>query len=218
MLIQDSIDELLLSLDIGQIEPSLIWPVLRTIAQSCERWQTSPNTTLPPARSSDNQRLLTELNREKEGGASHVIDVESHDDGASVTASHVTGHVTPEAVEEFFLQYHREKQYREKEGNLSDSSASKQDSHGGVDENEKDVEEEDPYNQRKELSPLSRTVVEVMQRCGHHMSMEPPTLRLVVMETLTHCMLALQHEQVSLNIYTPSQPLKYPSPRTNEEK
>lgn len=122
---------------------------------------------------------------------SHVANYDSD------AASHETGHVTPEAVEEFFLQYHREKQRREEErlGDLGESesnqSASKQDIHGGGDE------EDDPYNQRKELSPLSHTTVELMQRCGHHMSAEPPTLQLMVLETLTHCILALQHEQVS---------------------
>ena len=201
LLIQDSIDELLLSLDVRQIEPSLIWPVLRTLAWSCERWRSSSNvTTSPsaPASSSNSQGTLTELSREKEGGASHVIDAESRvTDYGSDAASHETDHVTPEAVEEFFLQYHREKQRREEErlGDLGESelnqSASKQDIRGGGDE------EDDPYNQRKELSPLSHTAVELMQRCGHHMSVEPPPLRLVVLETLTHCILALQYEQVS---------------------
>ena len=203
LLIQDSIDELFLSLDIRQIEPNLIWPVLRTLAQSCERWRTvsktiptpsSSSSTPPPDNSSATQ---TELRREKKGGASHVISDESHmtkynSDGGS--------HVTPEAVEEFFLQYHKEKQRREEEGDFSESelnqSASKEDSHGGGDENE----EEDPYNQRRELSPLSRTAVEVMQRCGHHMSMEPPSLRLIVLDTLSHSILSLQHEQVSSEI------------------
>ena len=203
-LVQDSIDELFLSLDVRQIEPSLVWPVLRTLAQSCERWRTVPKTTPnpstpPPASSSSSNThgTLTESSREKEGGASHVISDESHvtnydSDGGS--------HVTPEAVEEFFLQYHKEKQRREEEGEFSESElnecASKEDSHGGGGENE----EEDPYNQRRELSPLSRTAVEVMQRCSHHMSTEPPSLRLVVLDTLSHSILALQHEQVSSEI------------------
>ena len=201
LLIQDSIDELFLSLDVRQIEPNLIWPVLRTLAESCERWRTLPKMTSTPSsstplpdNSSATQGMLTKL---KEGGASHVISDESHvtkydSDGGS--------HVTPEAVEEFFLQYHKEKQRREKEGDFSESelnqSTSKEDSHGGGDEND----EEDPYNQRRELSPLSRTAVEVMQRCGHHMSMEPPSLRLIVLDTLSHSILALQHEQVSSEI------------------
>lgn len=199
LLIQDSIDELLLSLDTRQIEPSLIWPVLRTLAQSCERWRTvptPPTSPPPPAGSSDTQGRRTESSREKEGGASHMINTESHvTNYDSDAASHVTGHVTPEAVEEFFLQYHKEKRRREDEGELSESerdqSTTKRDSHGDG------GDEEDPYNQRRELSPLSRTSVEVMQRCSHHMSAEDPTLRLVVLDTLTHCILSLQHEQVS---------------------
>ena len=197
LLIQDSIDELLLSLDIRQIEPSLIWPVLRTLAQSCERWQTPPNITTSSPAPASSGNTLTESSREKEGVPSHVTDVASHvtniddpDDAAS--------HVTPEAVEEFFLQYHQEKQHREEErlGDLSESelnqSEGEQDIHGRG-----EAEEDDPYDQRKELSPLSRTAVELMQRCGHHMSVELPTLRLVVLETLTHCILALKHKLVS---------------------
>ena len=194
--IQDSIDELFLSLDVHQIEPSLVWPVLRTLAQSCERWRTVPKTTPnpstpPPANSSDTQGTLTKSSREKEGGA---ISAESH------VTNYNSSHVTPEAVEEFFLRYHKEKQHREEEGEFSESelneSTSKEDIHDDGGENG----EEDPYNQRRELSPLSRTAVEVMQRCSHHMSMEPPSLRLMVLDTLSHSILALQNEQVSSEI------------------
>ena len=107
--------------------------------------------------------------------------------------SHVTDHVTPEAIEEFFLQYHREKQRQETLGDISDAELN---TNGDIEEEEG----EDPYNQSKPLSPLSDTVVKVMQRCGHHMSGEPSQLRLVVMETLNHCLLALQHEEVSIFI------------------
>ena len=190
LLIQDSIDELLLSLDVRQIDASLIWPVLRTLAQSCERWRLPPNIrTSSPAPSSFNSGhgTLTEVSRE-EGVPSHVTNCDE-------STSHVTDHVTPEAVEEFFLQYHREKQRQEEEEKLGDFSESE------LNQNEREqdegAEEKDPYNQRKQLSPLSRTIVELMQRCGHHMSAEPPPLRLIVLETLIHCLVALKHEQVS---------------------
>lgn len=197
-LIQDSIDELFLSLDVHQIEPSLVWPVLRTLAQSCKRWRTVPKTTPtpspstpPPANSSDTQGTLTKSSREKEGGA---ISAESH------VTNYNSSRVTPDAVEEFFLRYHKEKKRREEKGDLSESelneSTSKEDIHDDGGENG----EEDPYNQRRELSPLSRTAVEVMQRCSHHMSTEPPSLRLMVLDTLSHSILALQHEQVSSEI------------------
>jgi hypothetical protein len=127
-----------------------------------------------------------------------VNSAESH--VTNYDSDHVTGHVTPEAVEEFFVRYHQEKQRREKEGEFSETelnqSASKEDGHGDGGENEG----EDPYNQRRELSPLSRTAVELMQRCGHHMSAESPSLRLTVLDTLTHSILALKHEQVSSEI------------------
>ena len=101
------------------------------------------------------------------------------------TADHVTSHVTPEAIEAFFLEYHKEKQHQEEsELNQADELGD----HGD--------EEEDPYNQSKELSPLSRAAVEVLQRCVHFMSAEPPQLRLTVLDALTHCLLALRDEQV----------------------
>lgn len=176
LLIQDSVDELLLSLDVRQIDPAFVWPALRTLAQSCQRWRaTSDVSSSPSTNSSSSHGLLTELSR-------------AHDD----VAGHVTDHVTPESIEEFFIQYHREKQSQAELGDLSEAdmnTSEEQDIH----------EEEDPYNQLKELSPLSHTVVEVMQRCGHHMSAESPQLRLVVMETLSHCLIALRHDQVSFN-------------------
>lgn len=196
MLIQDSIDELLLSLDIRQIDRSHIWPVLRTLAQSCERWQMVSDTTTFSPTPASSRNTLTKTSGEKEGVPSHVTDIASHvtndDDHDDVTS-----HVTPEAVEEFFLQYHREKQQREEErlGDLSEPELNQ--SEGEANVHEAGEKEEDPYNQRKELSPLSRTAVELMQRCGHHMSAEVPTLRLMVLETLTHCIHALKHEQVS---------------------
>ena len=197
LLIQDSIDELLLSLDVHQIDPSFIWPVLRTLANSCEIWRAQSKVSSPPHVSSDScSDQLVEVNRMKEDPPSHVADHMTPGLEDSHT-SHVTDHVTPEAIEEFFLQYHREKELREEHGDLDDLG----DTGIGVEGdqgNEQGEEEEDPYNQSKQLSPLSHTVVEVMQRCAHHMSMEPPRLRLIVLETLTHCLRALQYEQVGL--------------------
>ena len=176
LLIQDSIDELLLLLDVQQVDLSLAWPVLKTLAQSCQRWRLTSNITSSsvPASSCDDSGTKVEVDIDK-------------------APSHVTDHVTPEAIEEFFLQYHREKQRQETLGDISDAELNTNEEHD-VEEGER----EDPYNQSKPLSPLSDTVVKVMQRCGHHMSGEPSQLRLVVMETLNHCLLALQHEEVSI--------------------
>ena len=110
--------------------------------------------------------------------------------------SHVIDHVTPEAIEEFFLHYHREKQHRDELGELGDLGETDVNAGGEQEIPEGGEEGDDPYNQSKQLSPLSHTVVEVMQRCAHYLSGEPPQLRLTVLETLTHCLVALKHEQV----------------------
>lgn len=178
-LIQDSIDELFLLLDVGQINRSHAWPVFRTLAQSCERWRKGSEnaSSTNSADSSRHCELQTESNEANDDSPSHMTD-------------HVT---TPEAIEEFFLKYHREKQRQDKLGDLGESELNEQTIQDGTGEGEG----EDPYNQSKQLSPLSHTVVEVMQRCAHHMSSDSAQLRVVVLETLSHCLVALQHEQVS---------------------
>ena len=145
---------------------------------------------------------LTEVTRE-ESVPSHVIEAISHMTNADDATSHVTDHVTPEAVEEFFLQYHRKKQRQEEErfADLSDSELYESENEQDRDREGENAKEEDPYDQRKELSPLHRTVVELMHRCGHHMSAEHSSLRLIVLDTLTHCLLALKHQQVSHKIF-----------------
>ena len=217
LLIQDSIDELLLSLDVHQISPSLAWPVLRTLAKSCERWREPPKSNSSPSVNSDSSSdLLVEENRMKCNSLNHVTqetsrtkdnhssdvneNVRSESNGKNNSLSHMTDHVTPEAIEEFFLQYHREKQRQDDLGDLGDLGETEVNAGGDDDIPEGGEEGDDPYNQSKQLSPLSHTVVKVMQRCTHHLSGEPPQLRLTVLETLTHCLMALKHEQVSVNL------------------
>ena len=201
LLIQDSVDELLLCLDVRQIDPSFIWPVLRALAQSCEEWQSSSGTattsSLAAPSSSSERGTLTEVTRE-ESVPSHVTESVRQVTNSDAATSHVTDHVTPEAVEEFFLQYHREKRRREEErfADLSDSELYESENEQDIDREGENAEGENPYDQREELSPLHRTVVELMHRCGHHMSVECPSLRLIVLDTLTHCLLALKHQQV----------------------
>ena len=204
LLIQDSIDELLLSLDVRQISPSLVWPVLRTLAKSCKRWREPSEISS----SHVTDHVTQESSRTKGDHSSHdnvTKDVrpESNgkDDSVSHVTDHMTDHVTPEAIEEFFLQYHREKQHQDELGDLGETDVNageEQDIPNGGEEGD------DPYNQSKQLSPLSQTVVKVMQRCAHYLSGEPPQLRLTVLETLTHCLVALKHEQVSTNVLASS--------------
>ena len=90
-----------------------------------------------------------------------------------------------EAIAEYFLQYHKNRD-QEAEG-------------GGVGQEEEQgagQQEEESYSQDCPLPAVEQLCVEVMRRCGHHMSHDSPSVRLVVMETLEYCMQALQHEKV----------------------
>ena len=91
------------------------------------------------------------------------------------------GPVGIEAIAEFFLQHHKAKegvgQEEEPEG-------------------EGDMVEE-PYSQEERTLPaVEQVCIEVMRRCGHHMSHDQPDVRLVVMDTLQHCLRTLSHNKV----------------------
>lgn len=86
-----------------------------------------------------------------------------------------------EGIADYFMQYHKTKE--ETEG--------KEEAVGGV-------AEEEPYSQEQPLPAVEQVCVEVMRRCGHHMSHDQPNIRLVVMDTLQHCMRALRHNEVRI--------------------
>lgn len=165
-MVRDCIQDLLTSLDTRQVEAGLVWAGLRSLAKSCECFAANRS-----AKESDTQSGQEPGGEEGEG--TEPVEGERRQVGI-------------EAIADYFLQYHRAK--GEEEG---------EESRGVVGEESEGVEEEEePYSQERTLPAVEQVCVEVMRRCGHHMSHDQPTVRLVVMETLEHCMRALGHDKV----------------------
>lgn len=91
-----------------------------------------------------------------------------------------------QAIADFFLQYHQNK----------DKDMEREESVGGVEE-EEEAAGEDSYSQERPLPAVEQVCVELMRRCGHHMSHDNPHVRLVVLGTLQSCLKSLRHEEVS---------------------
>ena len=157
------ISDLLVSLDTRQLNPTLVWEGLRTIARSCKCW-------LSTAKKAEEQVVKEE--REVE------IDTEEAD---------MKGSVGIGAIADFFRQYHRDKEKAELEGGGAEAMQDQQD---------RDQLEEEDYSGQRTLSAPEQVSVDIMQRCAHHMAHDSPRVRLVVMETLQHCMEALSHDKV----------------------
>ncbi|KAJ7332271.1 hypothetical protein JRQ81_014451 [Phrynocephalus forsythii] len=101
---------------------------------------------------------------------------------------------TPEAMEEFFQSYIKQK--RMAEGNLSDSEEEEKGEQLQSPEPEAD-EETDARESR--LPPRAQTAKEVMERCVHLLSAKSLRVRLKVLDTLELCVLVLSpHENVLL--------------------
>lgn len=170
-LMKDSIDELLLSLDLRE-DPALLWPTFLILTMATSRWAG------PSLRDKDNRSAPVEQGRE--GGESG--------EGCEEERSHVT----PEEVQAFFLDYHQQKD-RE---NLMVEEAE-----GEKDVNEEGGQEEEGgelYSQTKYLSPELQAAVDVLQRCTHHLSVPSPSLRLTVLDALGHCLRALGTDEQTL--------------------
>ncbi len=90
---------------------------------------------------------------------------------------------SPDDIKQFFLNYHRQK-----EANKNDSEES---------EEVGESEEDDPYMQKRELAPLTRAILSVMQRCAHHLSSPTQQVRLLALEALANAINALKYDQVS---------------------
>ncbi len=115
---------------------------------------------------------------ESEGVAKGREEEEEEEDG-------VKGGVGIQAIADFFLKYHRQKEREEEE-----------DGEGGGAQATTAGEEQEDYSQERTLSAAEQVSVDIIQRCRHHMAHDTPTVRMVVMETLEHCMEALRHDKV----------------------
>lgn len=93
------------------------------------------------------------------------------------------GKVGIETIADYFLQYHKTKEEAGQEEE--------------PEEGEESGDMEEPYSQEERTLPVVEQVcVEVMRRCGHHMSHDQPDVRLVVMDTLQHCLKSLCRDTV----------------------
>lgn len=171
-LLKDTINELLLSLDTRQFDPLLVWEGLRMLARSCDNW-VSKRTMKEAPRGVVNGVEQKDVAKGTDPGSVGLETVEK--DGGKKEK------MTLQAIADYFLQYHRAK---EEEGE------------GYSHEGEDNPEEEPHYSQERQLPAVELMCVEVMRRCGHHMSHDESGIKLVVMETLLHCMKALRHDQV----------------------
>ena len=177
-LIQDSVDELLLSLDIGQVDSGLIWPALQSLAESAEKWSTSDNT-----KSTNEHQNGSPLN----SGLTESLtapNATSEDDDREHSE-----HVTPETIEQFFIEYHKRKDQEEYEREKEEEKT------------ENVSQEEESYSSNKPLTPVEHCAVQVIQRCVHHMSATVPQVRLAVLDSLKHCLVALHNNQVSMGTH-----------------
>lgn len=168
-MMKDCVNELLVFLDTRQLPPPLVWAGLQTLAESCECWIS--------------KRKQVEC--EEPGGVVRggVVAKEERDTEVK--------QVGIQAIADYFLQYHEQKKKQEEEEvGLTEGAGSSEE--GGVEE-----DEEEPYSQERPLPAVEQICVEMMRRCGHHMSHDNPNVRMVVMETLQHCMKALRHEKAS---------------------
>ncbi len=90
---------------------------------------------------------------------------------------------SPDDIKQFFFNYHRQK-----EANKNDSEESE--------EEVGESEEDDPYMQKRELAPVTRAILSVMQRCAHHLSSPTQQVRLLALEALANAINALKYDQV----------------------
>lgn len=172
-MVRDCIDDLLTSLDTRQADATSVWLGLRTLAKSCECFVSSRCA----------KALETEPVGVVKGAETNPVGVvkgvETNPVGV-VSEESTKEQVGIEAIADYFLHYHKTK---EEEGQEVESEE-------GVESGE------EPYPQDRPLPVVEQVCVEVMRRCGHHMSHDQPGIRLVVMETLQHCMKALSHDEV----------------------
>ena len=175
-LMRDSLDELLLSLDVGVADHTHIWPVLLTLSRSTRRWTTQDRAE--PAASPAREEEEEEGKAESRGEASRN----------SVVSEERTPHVSSEEIRQFFLDYHSRKQKVEEEEEEEEEGV-------GVGVGEEEGEGGEGGEQQNKLSPSLQAAVDVLQRCSHFLA---TTSSLLVLEALEHCLVTLSCDQVTV--------------------
>lgn len=171
LLVKDSIADLLLSLDTGQMEARLIWTGLRALAERCVLWI--------------DQRQLKGV---ESGGVAKEVKEEETCADVGVAKEEERRDVGIKAIAEYFQEYHERKEREREAGNEAGSEP--------LPEEEMKEGEEESYSTPKLPAP-EQACVDVLRRCVHHMANQDPGVRLVVLETMQHCMKALRHDKVS---------------------
>jgi hypothetical protein len=166
-MVRDCIDDLLTSLDTRQAGAATVWAGLRTVAKSCECFIRGRSSV-----GTENKSVGVV------GGEESVAVGVVKTRGEEASAEEKVG---IEAIADYFLNYHKTK---EREGPAEGE------------ESEVMADDEELYSQERKLPAVEQVCVEVMRRCGHHMSHDQPDVQLVVMDTLQHCMKALSGDKV----------------------
>ncbi|XP_022104170.1 TELO2-interacting protein 1 homolog [Acanthaster planci] len=177
-LLQDTIDEILLTLDQYHKEvAATVMDVLKTLVMAIYRWYPCDDKKTEPSEE-DSQPLL-----DKDPAGQ---DRELADDLP----------ITLQSIGDFFLEHLRLKRIAEgdvREEDIDDdpgmhpSQASGEEMDGG-----------DEVDKEKALPMHIKTVKEVLERCLHFLSSSDPRLRLKVLETVKHGILALRNHQDEL--------------------
>ena len=187
-MVRVTVSQLLFSLDPGQLDPASLWEGLRTLSHSCRRWLASREQTGSVVSEGVAKREVADAECVVSEGVADAGGVVSEGGkrGGEVTSEAEDGEkrdVGIRAIADFFLHYHKEK---EEEGEAQ----------GGEVQGEGAQAEDEDYSGNRTLSAAEQITVDIMQRCAHHMAHHAPRVRLIVMETLQHCMVALSHDKV----------------------
>ncbi|XP_038075424.1 TELO2-interacting protein 1 homolog [Patiria miniata] len=179
-LLQDTIDEILLTLDQYHKElAAMMMDVLKTLVIAIYRWF--------PAGKENQTSSETEADSES-----------AHDGGPTSQDPDPTDDhpVTHESIRDFFLEHLRLKR-------IAEGDVREEDIEGDIAEDLSEatgegVEHGDEVDREKVLPMHVKTVKEVLERCLHFLSANDPRLRLKVLEIVRHGMLALQNHQDEL--------------------
>ena len=190
---QDSLDELLFSLDARRQSPAHIWPALRTLSESCLHWS-SNHSSLPPDGVGHTHKNTNHVVREVTARNTSEILKNSLNKKREKEIPRDSKPVSAENIKQFFLDYHKQKQVEQE----SVEEGYKE----GEEVNEESLENGDPYVQKQKLPPVSRAAVDLLQRCAHHLSSPTPSVQLSVLEALSHCLLTLKDDQVRMSVRT----------------
>ena len=192
---RDSIDELLLSLDLQLAANEGVWSVLRSLAAALHRW--SPATVrvcqnldiLFHCLSLLLLQLRKKMERKEEEGVAMTTVMEVVKRKISVAISMTT---TQSRQEERQVGEEKQRRGRWKERQKMEVRV------GTV------VEQCPPVSPAGDLplSPLEQAAVEVLERCPHYLpsssSSLSPSLPLTVLDCLHHCLLSLSHNHRTL--------------------